>query len=77
MQDAASPRFALAVRAWLENHFTGRWIGRGGPKNGLRQVHIIAASCFCATGVKGQACLLKPLTLDELQEQVRDMQWNL
>jgi hypothetical protein len=75
MQDAASPRFALAVRAWLENHFTGRWIWRGGQKNGLRQVHIIA-SCFCAAGVEGQACLLKPLMLDELQQQVRD-KWNL
>ena len=31
MQDGASPHFASTVRAWLDNHFPARWIGRRGP----------------------------------------------
>ena len=31
MQDGAPPHFALTVRAWLDQHFSGRWLGRRGP----------------------------------------------
>jgi hypothetical protein len=31
MQAGVTEHFALSVSVWLNNHFTGRWIGRGGP----------------------------------------------
>jgi hypothetical protein len=31
MQDGVPPHFALPVCAWLDNHFSGGWIGRRGP----------------------------------------------
>ena len=31
MQDGAPPRSALSIHAWLDNQYTGQWIGRGGP----------------------------------------------
>ena len=30
-QDGAPPHFSEEVRAWLNEKFNGRWIGRGGP----------------------------------------------
>ena len=30
-QDGAPPHFSKEVRAWLNEKFNGRWIGRGGP----------------------------------------------
>ncbi|CAF3832996.1 unnamed protein product [Rotaria magnacalcarata] len=30
-QDGAPPHFAVDVRQYLNHHFPGRWIGRGGP----------------------------------------------
>jgi len=32
VQGGAPPYFALPVRAWRDNHFTGRWIERGGRR---------------------------------------------
>ena len=31
MQDGAPPHFALTVRAWLDQHYSGRYMGRRGP----------------------------------------------
>jgi len=31
MQDGVPPHFALPDFAWLDNHFSGGWIGRRGP----------------------------------------------
>jgi hypothetical protein len=31
MQDGGPPHFATPIRAWLDNHFIGGWIGRRGP----------------------------------------------
>lgn len=31
MQGGTPPHFGLNVRAWLDNHFPVRWIGRSGP----------------------------------------------
>jgi hypothetical protein len=33
MQGGAQSYFALPVRAWRNNHFAGRWIGRGGRRD--------------------------------------------
>lgn len=30
-QDGACPHYSLIVRAWLDNHFPDKWIGRRGP----------------------------------------------
>ena len=31
MQDGAPPHFTFTVRAWLDQHFSGLWMGRRGP----------------------------------------------
>ncbi|XP_014772804.1 uncharacterized protein LOC106871051 [Octopus bimaculoides] len=31
VQDSAPHYFSLTVRAWLDKHFPGRWMGRRGP----------------------------------------------
>ena len=31
MQDVVPPHFVLNVRAWLDQHFSGRWMGRRVP----------------------------------------------
>ena len=33
MQDGAPPHWALRVREWLNENFSNRWIGRGGPRD--------------------------------------------
>jgi hypothetical protein len=46
MQDGAN-QFSLSVRAWLNNDFTGWWIGRGGPKEWLLySFDLIACNLF-------------------------------
>ena len=38
MEDGAPPHFALSVRAWLDQHFSRRWIGRDTDlTNGLQE----------------------------------------
>lgn len=32
-QDGALPHWALRVREWLDDNFSNRWIGRGGPRD--------------------------------------------
>jgi len=34
MHDGAPPHFALSVRAWLDQKFPGRWLGRRGTQEG-------------------------------------------
>ena len=31
MQDGAPPHFTFTVRAWLDQHFSGLWMGQRGP----------------------------------------------
>ena len=38
MQDEAPAFSVLAVQAWLDSHFTFRWIWRGNHQTGLHEV---------------------------------------
>ena len=54
MQDGVPRHFAHPVRAWLNNHFPGRWIGRRGTKNRLREVPILLhVIYFCGASERG------------------------
>jgi hypothetical protein len=49
IQDGALARSALPIRAWLCNHFTGRWIGRSGLTEWSH------CDLFCGFGPKGKS----------------------
>ena len=38
--------FAHPVRAWLDDHFTGRWIGRRG-KNSVSEISMLFHAVYC------------------------------
>jgi hypothetical protein len=59
--------FLLPVRAWLDSHFTGQWIGRGRSAEWLRSADFLYRV--------GQSGSLKsrPRTLDELEQKIRDI----
>jgi len=48
----ASPNFALPVRVWLDNHFTGRWIGRGGTNTMASATSRLYSRWFLFVGTR-------------------------
>jgi hypothetical protein len=51
--NGAPPHFELSVRAWLESHITGRWIGRRGPTVWpSRYPHLNSVIYFCGAAPK-------------------------
>jgi hypothetical protein len=56
MQDRALPHFALPVRAWFDNHFTGGWTGRRGQTECLREAPMLLLLIyFCGVGQKWES----------------------
>ena len=48
MQDEAPTHSVFAVQAWLDSHFTCRWIGRGKPSDWTpRSVGLNPCNLFC------------------------------
>jgi len=48
MQGEAPPYSVLVVQAWLDSHFTCRWIGRGKPSDWApRSVGLNPRNLFC------------------------------
>jgi hypothetical protein len=65
LYDAVIPHFALSVCAWLDKHFTGRWIGRGGPAERHPQsLDLILCDFFLAGWAKRK--------LDKLEQKISD-----
>jgi hypothetical protein len=47
----APPNFAFPVHVWLDNHFTGRWNGRRGPRVQLpRRLELLPSDFFWGVG---------------------------
>jgi hypothetical protein len=68
MQDGVPPHFALPAFAWLDNHFSGGWIGRRGQTEWSPQFPILLRFIyFCGVGRTR-----KPRALDELEQQIRE-----
>jgi hypothetical protein len=48
LQDEIPPHSVLAVPAWVDNHFTCRWIGRGEPSDWApRSTGLNPCNLFC------------------------------
>jgi hypothetical protein len=49
IHDEAPPHSVLTAPAWLDSHFTGRWIGRGEPSKWIpRSTGLNPCNLFCA-----------------------------
>ena len=64
VHDRARLNFAAPVRSWLQNQFTCRWIGRGGPTEWSSRSSVIA-SCDLLSVVFGQTGSL-PITVKNM-----------
>lgn len=51
-QDGASPHFTLNVRAYLNQRFRNRWIGRGGPVEWPPRSPDLTSPDFCVWGLR-------------------------
>ena len=56
MQDGTPPHLALSIRAWLHNHFSGRWIGRRGQTWPPRNSHLIQCDLVLGFSAREYAC---------------------
>lgn len=73
MQDGAPPHFGLNVRAWLDETFPSRWIGRRGPTEWPpRSPDLTPCDFFLWGFLKSLAYAKKPQTLMELKAAIHD-----
>lgn len=77
MQDGAPPHWALIVRAWLDEHFNGRWMGRGSPVNTAPfawppySPDLTPCDFFLWGYIKDQVYRTLPVNLDDLEARIR------
>lgn len=71
MQDGAPAHWARDVRAWLDENFAGRWIGRGGAVAWPPRSPDLTPPDFFLWGVlKDRVYARKPGTIDELKNAI-------
>ena len=74
MQDGAPPHFALTVRAWLDQHFSGRWLGRRGPHEWPPRSPDLTPCDFYLWGyTKEEVLKTKPRTLEDLEIRIQQV----
>ena len=73
-QDGAPPHFALAVRAYLNQRFPNRWIGRGSPRTWPSRSPDLMPLDFFAWGfIKAQVYhQTKVRDLHDLKNRIRE-----
>jgi hypothetical protein len=77
MQDGAPPHWALIVRDWLDQHFTGRWMGRGSPAKPAPfawppySPDLTPCDFFLWGYIKDRVYRTLPASLDELEDRIR------
>jgi len=83
--DGAPPHSSREVRNFLNSHFPGLWIGRGGPHNWPARSPGLSPLGYCVWGwMKELVYSVKVVTRDELLGRVldatdciRNSQWKL
>lgn len=71
MQDGAPPHWSRAVRAWLDEKFPGRWIGRGGPMRWpARSPDLTPCDFFLWGFIKSKVYGTRPRDITELKERI-------
>jgi hypothetical protein len=77
MQDGAPPHWTLLVRDWLDEHFTGRWIGRGSAVRPAPfpwppySPDLTVYDFFLWGYIKDRVYRTLPGSLDELEARIR------
>lgn len=72
-QDGAPPHFALDVRAYLDQTFPDRWIGRAGPLAWPPRSPDLNPLDFYLWGhIKTSVYRTKPRNIDELKQRITD-----
>lgn len=70
-QDGASPHYAIPVRAWLDEKFPGRWIGRRGPIEWpARSPDLTPCDFFLWGYLKNIVYRERPATIEELRDRI-------
>ena len=78
MQDGAPPHFSRDVQEWLNNNFTGRWIGRRGAIDWpARSPDLTPCDFFLWGWAKEQVYKENPQTIDELEASVNQVLKNV
>uniref|UniRef100_A0A914UQ01 Transposase n=1 Tax=Plectus sambesii TaxID=2011161 RepID=A0A914UQ01_9BILA len=74
MQDGALPHFAKDVRDWLNEHFVGRWMGRGSPTMPWPSHSPDLTPCdfFLWGFIKPKVYTTKPRAVSELKDRIRN-----
>ena len=74
MPDGAPPHFALTVRAWLDQHFSGRWLGRRGLHEWPPRSPDLTLCDFYLWGyTKEEVYKTKPRTLEDLEIRIQQV----
>jgi hypothetical protein len=72
-QDGAPPHYAKAVRAWLNKHFPGKWIGRRGAIEWAPRSPDLTPCDFFLWGYLKQKVYMTPVKdLNELKQRITD-----
>ena len=70
-QDGAPPRFSKEVRAWLNEKFNGRWIGRAGPVSWApRSPDLTLLDFFLWRYIKTKVIKTKVNDIADLKERI-------
>lgn len=74
MQDGAPPHWGLSVRKWLDEHFAGRWMGRGSPNMPWppRSPDLTPCDYFLWGYVKSVVYKQNPLDIEELKTKITE-----
>jgi hypothetical protein len=73
-QDGAPSHFECKVRAWLNDHFPQRWIGRSGPVEWpARSPDLTPLDFFLWGYVKSKVYPVVPKTLTQLKKNIRNV----
>lgn len=74
-QDGAAPHFALIVRAFLNTHYPGRWIGRGSPRPGHEwppcSPDMTSPDFFLWGYLKNVVFAQQPTTREDMMDRIR------
>ena len=78
MHDGTPPHFALSVRAWLDQKFPGRWLGRRGPHEWPARSPDLTPSDFFLWGwTKEEVYRAKPRTMEQLEDRILNVITNV
>ena len=78
MQDGTPPHFALVVSKWLDAYFPGRWLGHRDPHEWPARCPDLTLCNFFLWGwAKEEVYHSKPRTIEELEDQIREVMFNI